>query len=687
MIDSPSARAPAPSAIWLVAGIAMLGLALLLPTGVPFLHVLRSLAIWGLLMVAPGWCLLRLLDAGNRSLLELWVAGLVGSPVLVALTGIATLFAAGSAQAAVVAAFAISSVLLLACVFVRRPPAARLPRYQALVLLIFIAALLLLTATLPFTREWWRIRSDAWFHAAVVAQIRDFGMPPQDPYFLGMPLQYMWFYHVLLLTLSEALRVDSFWSMAIVNVHAVVALVLAGFYFASVVHERFLHRFTAMATLVLAFNAAFWILLPLKFIKAFVGDVRGGEEIARTFALTPLHYDRAYGFMNIYFNQEFFLDKFMVATAFGIALVFMTTAWGAAIDHLRGGSRFSLALLALCVVGMLGFHSLVGFVFLVGAVGGVIALHIFRRHADDYRPRAALAVVVASVLCFLIMTPYLYQVMHAKEREQVFPLDFSFPKIAGILIASAFVMVVALRARTPWRNRTAAWRFLALSTAAVTAFCFSIALPGPNTYDKLGYFVFIPFAIMAGIAIADSIAARSARRRPLVVAAWVVLFFLPVNAIAFVSCFGTPDAVEVTPAENRLSEWVRSNTPRNAVFIDDHDRVPLLVTGPRRYYWGTLAYAEQWGYPKSEMTRRKHVVEALYSPWPRTTVEGDALSEVFRSLAAVKEPLFIVVRPEHRAASALVTHLPLTTVFEGPDVSLVRVDPATFSKLADSIYN
>lgn len=687
MIESPTARAPASSATWLVAGSVLLALPLLLPAGNTVLHVVRSMAVWTVLMVAPGWCLLRLLDPTRRSVADFLMAGFVASPVLVALVGIAAMFVTGSARAAAASAFVVSAGLITATGFLRRPPLERFTRRETLTLCLFIAALLLLTATLPFTREWWRIRSDAWFHAAVVAQIRDFGMPPQDPYFVGMPLQYMWFYHVLLVTLGEALRVDSFWTMAIVNAHAVVALVLAGFYFASVLHERFLHRFTAMATLVLAFNAAFWIFLPVKLVKAFIGDVRGGEEIARTFALTPLHYDRAYGFMNIYFNQEFFLDKFMVATAFGIALVFMTTAWGAAIDHLRSGSRFSLVLLALCVVGMLGFHSLVGFVFLVGVVGGVIALHIFRRHADDYRPRAALAVVATSVLCFVAMTPYLYQVMHAKEREQVFPLDFSFPKIVGILISSAFVIAVALRARTLWQNRSAAWRFLALSTAAVTLFCFSIALPGPNTYDKLGYFVFIPFSIVAGIAIADSIAARTGRRRTLAVAAWTVLFFFPVNTIAFVSCFGTPDAMEVTPAESRLSAWVQTNTPRNAVFIDDHDRVPLLVTGPRRYYWGTLAYAEQWGYPKSEMTRRKHVVEALYSPWPGDGSQADKLPDVFRSLATVEEPLFVVVRSEHRDVSALITHLPFNVVYEDSEVSLVRVDPAACRNLADTITN
>jgi hypothetical protein len=316
---------------------------------------------------------------------------------------------------------------------------------------------------------------------------------------------------------------------------------------------------------------------------------------------------------------------------------------------------------------MLGFHSLVGFVFLVGVVGGVLLLHLARARVDGYRTRAAATLVAVSVLCFLAMTPYLYQVMHAKEHEQVFPLDFSFKKIAGIIISSAFVIAVSLRARSFWSDRAVGARFLAVSTAAVTWFCFSIALPGPNTYDKLGYFVFIPLSMVAGFAVADSVLARSGGARARVLAAWVVLFYVPVNAIAFVSCFGTPDAVVVTPAEQRLSAWVRDHTSRDAVFIDDHDRAPLLVTGPRRYFWGNEAYADQWGYPRPEMSRRRHAVQALYG-------EADLDPAALAALSSIDEPVFVVVRPEH--AGRAVTRHPdwFEPVYFDAEIALVRVN-------------
>jgi len=653
-------------------------------TGGP-LHALRLAAVWLFLMVVPGASLFRLLDSSRQGLLEVLLAGVVASPLVVTLVATGILFAGGSPHAASLAVVVASAGLLLAAALVRRPTPAAMRSRDAAVLACFIAGLLLLTSTLPFTREWWRIRSDAWFHAAVVAQIRDFGLPPEDPYFLGLRLQYMWFYHVLLTTLADALRVGPFGAMAMFNAHAVVALVLAGYQFASALRARFLHRFVAAATLVLAFNAAFWIFLPVKLVKAFMGDVRGMDEVRRTLALTPLHYDTASRFLNIYFNQEFFLDKFMVATAFGIALVFMTSAWAGAIDYLQNGRRYGLALVATSVVGMLGFHSLVGFVFLVGVVGGASLLHATRARIESYQPRRPLVLVAVCVLCLLAVSPYLYQV--SKESEQAFPLDFSFRKMAGIFISCAFVLVLAIRARSFWSDRSMGARFLAWSAAAVAAFCLSIALPGANTYDKLGYFVFIPCSIVAGFAIADSVAAKAGRARIITAAAWVLLFFVPVNAIAFVSCFGTPDAVVVTPAEWRLSEWVRANTTRDAVFIDDHDRAPLLVTGPRRYLFGSTPYAEQWGYPLPEMTRRRHAVEALYRPWPAEGAELDALSGAFEALGAIEEPLFAVVRPEHRTIASVITVLPFVVVFQDPEISLVRIDRDTCRRYAAHTYN
>ena len=292
-----------------------------------------------------------------------------------------------------------------------------------------------------------------------------------------------------------------------------------GFFGASIAH-----RLAAASTLLFAFNAAFWVLLPIKGVRALIGNVRGVEELARTFTLTPFTYDTARAFMKVYYNQEFFLDKFMVATAFGFALTCFAAAWFATANYLTTRRPWALAMLASVLIGMLGFHSLVGFVMLVGLFGGASLVLVFRGHVEPFRPRDLAVLLAVALASFLVTTPYLYQVMHLKERDQMIPISFSLRKTASILIPSALVLVLTLRSRMLLADRSLAARMYLFGTLAVFAFCLSIRLPGPNTYDKLGYFLFIPLSILAGLAIADSVLARRGRARVATAVAWPLLF-------------------------------------------------------------------------------------------------------------------------------------------------------------------
>jgi hypothetical protein len=624
------------------------------------------IAGWILLLLLPGYALYRW-TGGAHPVHGALFATLV-SPVIVSLLAIAAIAGGASLPLA-------GAVLMTAAVVAGMRRGARdggsVPRRELWMLAGIVGLAAFFTGILPMTSELWRIRSDAWFHGAVVEQIRTYHLPPDDPYFVGLPLQYMWFYHAFVLLVSDTLRMDPFRVMAVINIQAVTGRGAAAGSLAAVFRQRTAHRLAATASLLFCFNAAFWILLPIKAVRAMIGDVRGFDEIARTFSLVPFDYGTACGFMTIYYNQEFFLDKFMVATAFGFALTAMTGGWFAFSEWMANGTRRALVLLAFMLVGMLGFHSLVGFVMLVGICGGVILAHLFPGAVGRPPLLRSATLLAVSLGCFLLTTPYLYLVMHMKEREQVIPLSVSFPKTAGIFIASLFVMVLAARQRWFTTERTPAARVFALAAIAVLVFCLAIRLPGPNTYDKLGYFVFLPFSIVAGFAMADITLRRTGRARAWTMAAWIGLFAVPAHALAFAAAFNTPTPPLVEPAERDLSAWVREHTDRDAVFIDDHDRTFLLVTGPRRYLFGNWPYAQQWGYPRLEMARRLHAVRVLYN---RPDVDATTL-EVLTGRA---EPLYVVVRPEHHARGAAVLARPdlFAPVYEGRDLALYRVDTA-----------
>jgi hypothetical protein len=652
------------------------GLLALLPFASATLPAFPGVALrWLGLMLAPGTALYLIAERRTPRLSVLVLCALVLSPVVTTLLGIAGLMRhmpvvtiAGVISAASIAVAAIAFVTLRARVALPDRPS-----------LLWLGALLLvlvvLTAFLPMTQAWWRIRSDAWFHGAVVSQIADYGIPPQDPYFAGIPLQYMWFYHVLVLVLARGFDMDPFRVMALLNIQALVALGVCTWQLCGVFRRTFAHRLAATAMMLLGFNGAFWVFLPAKLVRATMGDVRGWAEVKRTYSIVPFNYDQACGFMNIYYNQEFFLDKFMVATAFGLSLAFMVAGWYAASEYLRTRRAAPLVVLSGALAGMLGFHSLVGFVMLVGIFGGAI-LAWLTRGRDAFPMRPVLVLLGVSLASFAAMGPYLYEVMHLKQKEQVFPLSVSLHKTAGIFISCAFALVLALIRRPLLREKTVTSRFFLFGTLSVTAFCLLITLPGPNAYDKLGYLVFLPLSMLGGIALADLWLERTGGARRTIIA-WTVACMVPVNAIAFAACFATPDEALVTEPEARISTWLRDNTPRNALVIDDDDRVVFLVTVPRRYIWGRTSYAQQWGYPRLEMSRRLHMRRALYAPG---TLDATAL-EV---LGEATEPVYAIVRPEHwRTNAAIVTQSELfQTVYKDDRLRVVRVDTQVCRALA-----
>lgn len=50
---------------------------------------------------------------------------------------------------------------------------------------------------------WSLIRSDTWVHAAISGEIRLHGVPPVDPRFIGLHLNYVWIYQYFIAQLAS----------------------------------------------------------------------------------------------------------------------------------------------------------------------------------------------------------------------------------------------------------------------------------------------------------------------------------------------------------------------------------------------------------------------------------------------------------------------------------------------------
>jgi hypothetical protein len=592
-----------------------------------------------LVLVSGG--ALYLLISEEPNLLELIAVATALSPVLVATLGTAAMLIGVPPRAVATSLVILSGFAALIALgggkVIRRDPP--LARGEAIVLLALFIVAVAAIGYLPFTREWWRMRADAWFHAAIVAQIKDFGIPPDDPYVAGLRLQYMWFYHVFVFIVSQASGIGVFVIMALANAHALIAFAMVAFLFSAAFKKPFSHNVASTLTTIFGMNAAFWTLLPYKLLHIFTGEVRGAADAARLLNLQPFDMFRVRRFVQMANNQEFLLDKFMVGTAFSLGLCLMALLWYAATRYHSEGRRKDLVLCFLSAFGVMVLHPALGSVVFAGVAGGAGILVVFKRLRAGVSMRRSLILLVALVACGLIILPYLHSVSPPKGGRQAIRIGLSGAKTIGILSSCILVIfLAAFQMKRVVRSRDIAMRFLVWSTAAVIGICTVINLPASNSYDKLPFLVFLPLAVVGGWTIAEfAERGRTVGRRRLRFVLASVIAFGPLNLLMFAGYYHTAPIYRLNANEKEVAAWVRTNTPRDAIIFDTNLRCFLVVAGPRRYFLGNESLAEMWGYDKKEIARRKQIVDELFSP--------DAIDPpTLEALGRMKSPLLVIVR-------------------------------------------
>ncbi len=480
-----------------------------------------------------------------------------------------------------------------------------------------------------------RTGSDAWFHTAVVAEIRRAGIPPDDPYFAGLPLQYFWFYHTALLALGTAAGWSPPDAMALLNGLGTLLCVVFAARAMRATGLRPASGAWAGAMLLLGMGGLFWLFFPVKVLRVFTGSVRGGNELHRLVEFTPFTVDRVTGLVRILMSSSFMLRKFLVGTAVPWSLALSLAAVDGAIRYLRGGSLRHLYLVFLAGAGAFAFHTVVGGV-LVGALAAGAGLALVLGPGARGRA-AALGAVAAGALA--VCLPYLRSVLQAGNRAPIFPVGLHPMLLLSLPFSVAGVAALSLPVLARWwRVRTPVHLFLMGWTGAAVLYGLFGTLPGANQYDKTTLVLFVPLALAAGGAVPLLWERwRGRRGRRILLAVFLVLFLVPENALFTAAFWHDSAPPAVTPDEAALYDWIGSGTPPEAVFLDSDDRADVLVLGPRRQYWGIPSYARQWGYDPAEMAARRGVRDAVYGP------EAPARAAIEPALA-LGFPLYVVAR-------------------------------------------
>lgn len=598
--------------------------------------------LYPLLGVLPGLVVARLLPIETGPLARLGL-GLAAGPLVTSVLGWG-LIAAGLPVAIAARAIAAGAILAWTAAW-RRPPALPWREAGARFALLWAAGAGALVALPLLLNPWLRIRSDSWTHAGIVFEILERGLPPEDPRFAGLPLNYVWFYN-LFLALVAALRGDDpFVLIPFFNAWALAATLLVAW----LIGRRLWGIAGARGCAILAgvgFNAGVWLLWPLRLVRALTGNDRGWAEVQRD--LETLHLGDVQVIWTLSAPFAFmanFLDKFLIGTAVAYAYLMMHLHLWALVTWLAAPGARPLLWMAAAACGTLLFHGVVGLSYLPVALATFALSALLARTGLPDARRLALP-ALATLGGALAALPYTLAISRgwSAGRSGLAHRYFAFdPWVLWTLVSA--VLIAAWLARGPVRRafaeRQAAPALLVLLALGMAGFAGVVKLPLQN-HIKFVYQAFVPIALLGGAALAGEARAWSLRLgRPAAIATLALVFGGP-PALTLAGYFADPSGhaspdVHLTSEERRLFAWARAETPPEAVFVDHRFRSVLMVRAGRQLWLGSQHGPELAAFPLDQIRERSAVMADLYGPL-------DSLERDVRALGALGRPVYVLYR-------------------------------------------
>ena len=613
---------------------------------------LRGIPTVLLLLWAPGYALLRLVygDLDDGEPVKLWAGPLALGPVVS--TAIYVLARLGGVGVGVApwlpVAFAFLLLLLPARAAERGrpaapgdPPASTDPERG--MLLLATLALVLLVALLFALNPWLRWRADGRFHIGVTAEILRGALPPTDPFFAGLSLQYMWFFHATLAMLRTLSGASTSALLVVSNLVALAGFAGLTWQFVRGLGGSARAGLLALLVVVFGMGGMGYVFVPVKLGGAFTGADRGWNAVKGIFELWPLTIARTTAFFDLWKDESFFLRKFLVGTAMSYTLAAFMLHAEASRRAAFGGRAGTFGLVVLAAAGVVVLHPMMGIpaVAVVCVLAPLLALWCRLRGVEGrLSPGRAGALIAANVVGAALALPYLRLVTAGKEGEAGIPVSFLPSKIISLLALSFGLALVAL----PWLWRTLRARRPSLSALWLAGYAilmvgFAMIVRFPleaENIDKPTLLTHLPLALIVGLALGGAWEAAHGLNRGRI-RFYLLLLLVPSNLLILPAYLAERDPRTYRPHEKEAFAWIDAHAPADAIVFDSQDRDRPGVEIQRRMYWGHEQYAATHEYPKAEMDRRRALRDALYTP-------GGPGAAAVAALDSIPAPVFVIVR-------------------------------------------
>lgn len=497
--------------------------------------------------------------------------------------------------------------------------------------LLLSAVLMILALILPLLDAHYLYRSDAWFHAAIVKAVETGGVPPaEDPFFAGTPLRYFWLYHYLVLLLSRFSGLDSFWVMTLLSAYALF-MAAGGIH---LIARRLTRRRRKVGwPELLVFGSMNGYGLFLFVPRLFAGEVRGLEALRHYGGRLEGGIAAALDFLAPFGGKAFFPEKFMVATAFSIALALGMMLLACILSYLQERSRWWLLPLFLITFSLLLLHTTSGAVLGLAAALALVVAHA-GRNAGETR-RETLLALASPAAALVLAFPYLRTILFGDGEG--FPVRLFDPTyMLGVLVTVAVPMALFMMG---WKH------FLPLSvphnragaTWLIVVGLFALAVYG---FPHFLFHFFWVLAVCAGASV-------EMRRRP-IPRVWryvLVATLLPANLVAVRGFLRDSHHAprderarreEARGASAEVYRWIAAETPTGSLFLETGTGRFTPALGERSLYWGGSDLARKWGYPADQMKDREELQRRLESGMA-------SLTDIDRLLALGRGDVYLLI--------------------------------------------